>query len=497
METKQQIAADVAKQAQQTEKLYMENTLLRVAGALFCHDPKRAATRTHEIELGSGGSEKTIVIRPDPKLGQPGQLAHKIFIALLKKHSDYGRPIRKEVSFTRREIGRLMGRREWGGRDSEQLSRALHEIHYTFITAHFKKGDGLYIEHSFNIFPEILLERREFASDPIEACTITLAEPIIISLQDEHFTCLNHGLMAGLGTIGQALYMRLFFHLANLHDGRNGKRLFFRKRYDDICTEWLGGLTILKHKSKIIGEQLGQHIDQLVAAGFLASYTVKKAENGDGFVIVFRPGVGFFEDYERFYRRRHQGELQWAFHDDRQQISEPLKVAYLFTGKRTGHPANSIAFVPTKDVETAKLILAALCFDDVPAFLDYALAEAKKTNFDIQTLGGTKQYLASFLALRQRKAADQAQQAARNVREQEDARRQAYDRYRRSAAADVFAVLPKSEQGIINGLAQTHAAKFEGSLQDSMADFGRIRFTIERHGEKLISFERWQSGRAA
>lgn len=208
METDQRHKADVAKQVQQTEKLYMENTLLRVSGALFCHDPKRAAMRTQEIELGSGGSEKTIVIRPDPKLGQPGQLAHKIFIALLKKHSDYGRPIRKEVSFTRREIGRLIGRKEWGGRDSEQLSRALHEIHYTFITAHFKKSDGRYIEHSFNIFPEILLERREFASDPIEACTITLAEPIVASLQDEHFTCLNHGLMAGLSTIGQALYMR-------------------------------------------------------------------------------------------------------------------------------------------------------------------------------------------------------------------------------------------------------------------------------------------------
>ena len=31
METKQQSTADVAKQVQQTEKLYMENTLLRVA----------------------------------------------------------------------------------------------------------------------------------------------------------------------------------------------------------------------------------------------------------------------------------------------------------------------------------------------------------------------------------------------------------------------------------------------------------------------------------
>jgi hypothetical protein len=83
----------------------------------------------------------------------------------------------REISFTRREIGRLIGRKDWGGRDSEQLSRALHEIHYTFITTHFKSSDGRYKEHSFNVFSEMLIERREFASDPIEACTVTLTEP--------------------------------------------------------------------------------------------------------------------------------------------------------------------------------------------------------------------------------------------------------------------------------------------------------------------------------
>src|SRR5229473_7116922 len=154
-------------------KLYMENNLLRVAGALFCHDPKRAAMRTGEIQINRGVPEKRITIRPDPKLGQPGQLAHKIFVALIKKHSDYGRPIKNEISFTRREIGRLIGRKAWGGKDSEQLSQALREIHYTFITTNFKESSGRYIEHSFNIFPQMWIERREFESDPIEACTIT------------------------------------------------------------------------------------------------------------------------------------------------------------------------------------------------------------------------------------------------------------------------------------------------------------------------------------
>jgi hypothetical protein len=125
--------------------------------------------------------------------------------------------------------------------------------------------------------------------------------------------------------------MRLFFHFANLYDGRNGKRLAFQKRYDDVCNEWLGGLTVLKYKSKIIGEQLGQHLDQLVRAGFLESYVIGSAKNGEGFVLSFRPGVTFFEDYERFYRRRHQGELQWGANDDRQQIGTPAECAANFT----------------------------------------------------------------------------------------------------------------------------------------------------------------------
>jgi hypothetical protein len=385
MEAKQ--SNNVHKEAHQTDKLYIENTLLRVSAALFCHDPKRAATCMRELEFNRSVTEKNIVIRPDSKLGQPGQLAHKVFIALIKKHSDYGRPVQKSVSFTRREIGRLIGRKQWGGRDSEQFSRALHEIHYTFIKTHFQNREGQRVEHSFNVSPEIFLERREFVSDPIEACTITLAEPIVASLQDEHFTCLNHALMTGLGTIGQALYMRLFFHFANLYDGHNSRQLAFQKRYDDICTEWLGGLTILEHKSKIIGEQLGRHLDDLAQTRFLASYLVGKAKSREGFILTFRPGVKFFEDYERFYRLRHQSELQRQAKREHQQIGEPLKVAYLFAQKRTGHPVASIAFVPTKDVATAKQLLAAIASDEISAFLDYALAEARKTNFDVQFRG--------------------------------------------------------------------------------------------------------------
>ena len=119
------------------------------------------------------------------------------------------------------------------------------------------------------IFPEVYLERAE-RRKPIRSrqCTVTLARPIIPSLQDEHFTCLNHALMQQLGTIGQALYMRLFFHFANLYQDHPRKRPTFSKRYDDICAEWLGGLTVHPHRSTIERDQLGPHLRQLKQVEF-------------------------------------------------------------------------------------------------------------------------------------------------------------------------------------------------------------------------------------
>ena len=222
MEGTQKLASAVPPPAV-VEKLYMENTLLRVSGALFCHDAKRAALRTWPINLNRGVNENSVVIEPHPRLGQPGLLAHKIFIAILKKHSDYGRPHPHDVSFTKREIMRLIGRKEWGGRDSKQLSGALDEIHRAFISASFKRG-AKFFEEKFHIFSRVLLERAAEASDaPIERCTVTLATPIIDSLRADHFSCYNYLFRQGLGTIGQALYMRLFFHFANLYEGQRGK----------------------------------------------------------------------------------------------------------------------------------------------------------------------------------------------------------------------------------------------------------------------------------
>jgi hypothetical protein len=312
-------------------------------------------------------------------------------MAVIRKQSSYGRPAQKQISFSQRELVRMSGRRSWGGRDSEELVLALKQIRYAHVLANFRIADR-YVEHDFSIFNEVMLERHASPTDPIVACTIVLADPIIQSLNDKHFTCLNHVLMQQLGTIGQALYVRLFFHFATMYDGHHRGRVLFRKRYDDICAEWLGGLTVLKHRSKILGEQLGSHLDQLLTLGFLGSYALTPAEHREGYVLTFRPGEAFFADYQRFYANRFQGEVQFQFHDERQSIGEPHQVAYLFTEKRTGQKHDGIPYVSTRDVETAKELLAYVPMADIPEFIDYALAEAEKTRFPVQTLGGVKQY---------------------------------------------------------------------------------------------------------
>jgi len=388
---------------------------------------------------------------------------------------------------------RLIGRAEWGGSASEQLTRSLDEIHYAFVRTRFKATDR-FVEHSFNIFPEIYVERREHATDPIEACTVTLARPIMTSLQDGHFTCLNHGLMQQLGTIGQAFYMRLFFHFANLYDGHHRSRLSFSKRYDDMCAEWLGGLLVLKYPSKIEQEQLGSHLRQLVKAGFLASYTITDAKGRGGFVITFRPGTAFFTDYDRFYRHRERGSIQFDFHVDRQQIAEPLKVAYLFVEKRNGHANAGIPYVPSKDVETAKYLLTHVPFAEIPDFLDYALAEAKKTRFDVQTLGGVKQYLARYQERRPQRAAAKAAQTRREAEDRATQRRMEYDRFRRVATDRLFSSLPAKERVAIEAAAHAKAPRFgrgSGSLAQTMFEIERARITAQRHPGKIPSLEEW------
>ena len=98
---------------QQAEAVYLESTLLRVFGVLFCHDPKRARSRTGKIEINRGLTENGIAVRFDPEYAQPGPFAHKVAMAVIRKQFGFGRPAQKSISFSQRELIRMTGRKNW------------------------------------------------------------------------------------------------------------------------------------------------------------------------------------------------------------------------------------------------------------------------------------------------------------------------------------------------------------------------------------------------
>jgi hypothetical protein len=394
---------------------------------------------------------------------------------------------------------RMTGRKSMGGRQSEELALALKQIRYSHVLAHFKKEER-FVEHDFSIFNEVLIERRASPTDPIVACTIVIADPIIQSLNDKHFTCLNHALMQQLSTISAAFYMRLFYHFATQYDGHHLDRIVFRKRYEDVCAEWLGGITVLKHRSRIVGKQLGTHLDQLVSLGFLRSYALTPAEGRDGFVLAFRPGDQFKADYRTFYTRRSPAEVRFTFHDENREIGDPHRVAYLFMQKRSGQKPDAAAYVSSKEVDTAKELLAHLSMTQIPDFLDYALAEAGKTRFDPQTLGGLRQYLNGYQQRREQRSTTKTAAEALQSERRHTQLRLDYDQYRRTEAQRLFDSLPADEQATIEALAGaklTAGRPVASYMAETLIRVEKLRLTIERHPDSVTGFDQWSASRAA
>ena len=91
----------------------------------------------------------------------------------------------------------------------------------------------------------------------------------------------------------------------------------------------------------------------------------------------------------------------------------------------------------------------------IPEFLDYALAEAGKTRFDLQTLGGVRQYLEGYLQTLERRHSGKAAAEARRAEERQTQLRLDYDQYRRDEAQRLFDSLPATEQASIEALARS------------------------------------------
>lgn len=455
----------------------MENNLLRVMGYLFCHDPRAAATHVEPITDIDKIAKRQVTIEPHPSYGQPGPADFKVFLAILKKLSDYGRPVPSKVYFSQQELARLTDR-AWGGKTGKEFIHSLYTLAHTRVTMPFyRNGKDEPTIANFSVPSEFTIQPR---GRNIEACEVVIPEFIQRSLDDRFFSCLNYNRIRGIPTIQAALYIRLFHHFANLAEAGTRSSVQIRKRYDDICKEWLGGIAVRTHKSHIVRDQLGVHLDALVANKFLRSYSIDKTAAADGFNITFLPGSGFHDDYNRFYKNRFQNELQFKFFEEQQSIGHPLELVRRFHEYRTGEKITA-SHVTQAEQQYALTLIQELTFEGALAFVDYGLKRARAGNYRVNTLSGLKTYYGDFL--KERDTLAEAQAAAADRIRQEQAKREAeeYDAFRRSEAERLFATAPADVQQSIETAAIAEV-KAKGDFLGSSA--GSFIVRLER--DKII-----------
>ena len=126
------------------------------------------------------------------------------------------------------------------------------------------------------------------------------------------------------------------------------------------------------------------------------------------------------------------------------------------------------------------------------------LAEARKTDFDVQTLGGIKQYLAGYMTWRKAPGCSQGPSVPPGrVRERADADRSAYEHERRSEANRLFETLPASRTSRNRDAGDGLCRLIQGLASEHHVCGRKTQLVTVRHGDQLMTFEQWASARTA
>jgi Replication initiator protein A len=457
------------------EKLLYEINLLRLEGHLFCFDPKKAARRGRMTFDFERAKQQPITITPNPLHGYPSVLAYRVLQAIMKKLTDYGIPRREVVSFSRRELIDMLGRRSYGGRDSKDLVRALMQLQGTQVTcALYEKEQKRWVTATFSVLQKVLLSGLR---SQVETCAVYLEPWIVDSLNARHFACLNFERLRRLEPLGMALFKRLYYNFSLLFDGKNGD-IRFTKNYGDICRTWLGGLRELRYKSNIEKDQLGRHLKMLRTVGLIRKYEIERNAKGDGFNLTFYPGTGFFRDYETFYTQAHQNQLQFRFAADRHTIQAPLELVEFFYKRLYGVERLDAQLVSPKETALAAELIEQHGLSGARDLIEFALEAAPTTGFSMKTFGAVRTYLGEWGAARERRA-----QARERLRKQahdaaEERLREAYENERRKKGNVLIAELSEDARHAL--MAQATKAVRARHPNPSPVDSMLIRIESER-----------------
>lgn len=505
------------------DRLFHEINLLKIEGRYFNFAPAQRGKKAkhpgeavqplpdlkeikRRLKEGDKSVQSIFIVTPHPDRGQPGELAYKVLQVILKRISNTRFTHLDSVQFSFRELAQLCGRSTFGGKDVKELARAVDQLLTTVVTvAFYDKPSKKWGVHQFTVVNSVAY-RGDDNHRPNDPEGAVMLHPLFIkSLQDGHFLCLNFGRFGALTeAITQALYKRLYFHFSNIHRDHSRETFpVFRKAYEDICAEWLSGLTPLKHRSRIMQEQLGRHLEQLKALRLIAVYDIVKRKDGVGFNLECLPGDAFFEDYQRFYRAElpvaPAAPLRLLPSTPSPSIPPETELARYFYQKKYGvQSADAAGSASPGDLDFARTLLQKHSFDDCRSFVDFALTEACSTDFDVRTFRGLAQYHAGFLAKAEARVRAKAEAEARRKQAEFEHHEQQlhleYEAFKRNQLDQIRATLPADA---LSTLEATILAKLrQGPVRFKAAEerLAKIVLTDQlAHDYGVPTFDEWKS----
>jgi hypothetical protein len=397
----------------------------------------------------------------NPRYGEAGQLAYKIETLIInRKIDEAGRPVPSVIRLgSLNEICRELDVTP-SGAYANQIKNALSQNAGALISAdlYYRSKDGTRqrLQARFTKYSVAFTGEELPNGERSDGVTIILNEQYRKVLNRVNTRPLDFQYLKSLRPSAQRFYEIISYQIyAALKYGYAEAKL----TYSDYCAySAQPRQTSATQMNKQMYKIHKPHLD----SGYLEKVSYHTILDGEGkvdWVMSYLPGPRAREEFERFNRRHLIGEQSSGL----ELIGEPEVAASPLTPEQLLAHFHLLArgkknYKPRPDGQEAGQaadVIRRLGSDGAWFFVEFAVAEARKTNFEMRHFGGALQYLDEAVeALRSQEEAKQAaerRESTEHTREEAEAelRRLAEERARALPADRYEALLEEARQDIL------------------------------------------------
>lgn len=380
----------------------------------------------------------------NPEYGEAGQLAYRIETLLINRRIDEaGRPVPTLLRLgSLSEICKELGINP-SGANTNNLKRALQQNAGALISANlkYKSTDGAKhsLDATFTKYSVVFRGDELPSGEKSDGVVILLNEQYRRVLNRAGTRPLDFKYLKELTPSAQRFYEIISYQIyaALKYEYREAKIT-----YSDYCA--YSGQPRQSVAAEMNKRMYKVHLPH-IKSGYINKVSYQKTRDAEGnldWIMSYIPGPQAVAEFERFNRRLfiddHSGDLDDGAGDrEGKSDSDALRLIKHFHllsgGKKNYQPRPG-----SPEIQHAEVVLKRLGYDGAWFFLEYALSEAKKTNFKMAVFGGAMQYLNEaekvwqFKLQRQREKAEQEEafilEEFESLKKEEDFERQAEER---------------------------------------------------------------------